>query len=854
MSANRPKEDLLTIESIVPRGGEMGALIRSHDWSKTSVGDPHLWPQSLRTALSICLESKFPMCVWWGQDLTVFYNDAYIPFTALKHPHFLGKPVREQWAEIWHDLRGLTEKVLNEGESFWGESMLFHMTRKGFLEETYFTFSISPVRDESGSIAGMVTPCQETTGVVLSDRRSQILRDLGFLSVTNLSQLGDSVMRVLSSNLKDIPFALLYAASSDGKTANLVGNFGIQKGSRAAPLSFDLTSKTLNQWLIDFVNIKRQPEWIVGLRSLFSTDLPSDPYPELPDSAYVLPIQISTQELPAGFLVLGISSRLEFDSQYRDFYALICQHISTHLTKIKSFEIETRRLEALEEVDRAKTIFFNNVSHEVRTPLTLLLGPLDDLLSGKWGTLDSKVSSELIVVHRNALRLLKLINTLLDFSGIEAGRVEAKFQATDLVSVTQELVETFRSVVERAGLKLSIEANSISELVYVDREMWEKVVLNLMSNAFKYTHSGEIRVRLNADQHKVVFSVEDTGIGISESELPKVFQRFHRVRGASGRTHEGAGIGLSLVQELVKLHGGSLRVDSIAGEGSVFSVSIPLGKKHLPSHRIFEISEQSKNSLNHSRVYAEEAGQWILNGVQNQHLKTPEVAEVCLPNGKTIALLGRRSHSRKQILLADDNADMRDYIKNILTDDYEVVEASQGAEALSTIRKCQPDMVISDTMMPVMDGVELVKQIRCDPLLQAIPVILLSARAGEGPNISGVEIGANDYITKPFSNEELKTRVRIQLQMAEVRRKAADNEVMQSELQRLIHVQNEFSSLASHELKPLVMSLRHNLQMALDCAHEGGPSCEKIYQGIDSSLKQIDRLMDIVESFEWHSH
>ncbi len=248
-----------------------------------------------------------------------------------------------------------------------------------------------------------------------------------------------------------------------------------------------------------------------------------------------------------------------------------------------AYEEERRRSEALAELDRAKTTFFSNVSHEFRTPLTLMLGPIEDALAEP---LEPLQRQRLEVLQRNALRLQKLVNSLLDFSRIEAGRIQARYEATDLARLTAELASVFRSAVEKAGLRLIVDCQPLGEPVYVDRDMWEKIVLNLISNAFKFTLEGEIAIELRRNGDAARLMVRDTGTGISAEQLPHIFERFHRVEGARARTHEGTGIGLALVQELVRLHGGSIDVTSVYDVGTTFTIDVPLGSGHLPADRI----------------------------------------------------------------------------------------------------------------------------------------------------------------------------------------------------------------------------------------------------------------------------
>jgi PAS domain S-box-containing protein len=426
------------------------------------------------------------------------------------------------------------------------------------------------------------------------------------------------------------------------------------------------------------------------------------------------------------------------------------------ITEKKAQEREiARQREELAKLDELKTQFFANISHEFRTPLTLMMGPLEDAI-GEAEALSPANRERLEFAHRNALRLLKLVNTLLDFSRIESGRIQASYEPADLAPLTAELASVFRSAIERAGMNLRIDCQPISENVYVDREMWEKIVLNLVSNAFKFTFEGEIEVSLRQIDSHVQMTVRDTGTGIPPDELPRLFERFHRAKGARGRSYEGSGIGLALVQELVKLHGGSVRVESEVGRGSSFIVSLPLGKAHLPADRIEPARVASPAGLR-TEGYLEEAGRWL-----------PD-------DGETAPLRAERTASGRRILLADDNADMRDYVRRLLAESGHDVEAvADGLHALSAAQARKPDLVLTDVMMPGLDGFGLLRELRADPALQDVPIILVSARAGEEARIEGMQAGADDYLIKPFSARELLARVESHLKMARFRRDTAE--------------------------------------------------------------------------------
>jgi len=776
-------------------GGELGRLMRSVDWRKSSVGPFESWPQSLKTALSICLGSRFPMLIWWGRDLTVFYNDAYIPFAApAKHPQFLGRSAKEQWAEIWGELGPLTEEVFRTGKATWAESMQLFMSRKDFLEETYFTFSYSPIRDESGAVGGIINPCQETTDRVLGERRLKTLHDLGADKINSFSELGNSVGKVLGDNINDVPFSLIYLSNTVDRKFTLIGSSGIKAGSEASPLTLDLMAPDDQSWPIHLVDQSKQARRVDSLRTRFPNALPRSPYAEGPDSAYILPIDIAGQEALAGFLILGISSRLSFGERYREFFALVSKHLSTHISNIHTIEREKKRAEALAEIDRAKTLFFSNVSHEFRTPLTLMLGPLEDLLSGR-RLLPSDFRVDIELLNRNALRLLKLVNTLLDFSRIEAGRMQASYQPTDISTLTADLASLFRSAIDRGGLEFVVDCPALSEPIYLDRDMWEKIVLNLISNAFKFTLKGKIRVQLTLKENGAELVISDSGIGIPEAELVRLFERFHRVEGARGRSFEGTGIGLALVKELVRLHGGTIAVESVLDQGTTFTVSMPRGMKHLPSHQV-QNDNSSYISKKGGTFFVQETEHW--NASVNEPVSSGERQMV---NGGQSPLI----HPRAKILLADDNSDMRDYMKRLLGEYWDIETVADGLSALSRARETFPDLIITDVMMPRLSGMELIQELKSGGDTKDIPVIMISARAGEEARVEGFQKGADDYLVKPFSAKELIARTSAILENN--RQTMESLRIKNHALARANVELEQFAWISSHDLKEPIRTI-----------------------------------------------
>ncbi|RKH01981.1 ATP-binding protein [Corallococcus carmarthensis] len=754
----------------------MAALIASLDWSRSPLGPIESWPQSLRTTVSLCLASNFPINIIWGDGHNQIYNAGYRVLCGAVHPRAMGESYRVTWASAWSALREPFERAL-AGETSYLENQRMFLERNGYPEETFFTFSLSPIRDESGRVVGLFHPVTETTPSMLAERRTRTLRDIADRAGQALvfDEACELLLATLGAYSFDVPFALLYVTSADGNEARLRGLCGTVAGMPFAPEVIRLTGTADDEaWPLERAAKSGRVEQVADLEARFGPVV-AGPYPEPVKSSFVLPVRVAGVEAPLGYLVIGVSQRLPLDGTYRAFVDMLGTAVSAALGNVRAYEAERRRAEALAEIDQAKTAFFSNVSHEFRTPLTLMLGPVEDLLAGVRGALPEAAHGELQVVHRNALRLLKLVNALLDFSRIEAGRAQATVEATDLSALTRDIASAFRSAVERGGMQLVVDAEPLGEPVFVDREMWEKIVLNLVSNAFKFTHAGEIRVELRREDGFARLSVRDTGIGIPESELGKVFQRFHRVKEARGRTHEGSGIGLALVHDLAKLHGGAVEVKSVEGQGSTFFVRVPFGRGFAMGLPVLEAERPPANPIR-VEAFVEEALRWSVDPSEEP------VPVPAAPPGTPAPV--EETGPRPRILLADDNADMRDYVRRLLSRRYDVTAVANGAEALRSARESRPDLVLSDVMMPVMDGIQLVQQLRADEALRTLPVILLSARAGEEATASGLELGADDYLTKPFAAKELLARVQAQLTMAAMRLRAAEQEAHAEQLEQ----------------------------------------------------------------------
>lgn len=762
--------------------------MRRHDWSATPLGPPNTWPQSLRSVVQVLLTSRFAMWMGWGEELTFFYNDAYGNATlGAKHPWALGRPAREVWAEVW-DAIVSRSKLVFDGEATWDEDLLLFLERSGFPEETYHTFSYSPIAGDHGGVQGMLCVVSEETERVVGERRVGLLRDTGIAIASGItaSELFSAVERVLD-NAKDLPFALIYLLDDTGTEARLACRIGIPEDHPRAPATIALADAAAAWPLRDALQspsgiVLPLDEQLEPAEESESRDqlerpvaLPSGPWSRPPTHAMLMPM-VQAGQRREGVIVAGLNPFRPVDESMRSFIGLLVGQLTAGIANAHAYAAERRRAEALAELDRAKTTFFSNVSHEFRTPLTLLIGPLADVR--RTDGLPPDVRDHIDVAHRNSLRLLKLVNTLLDFSRIEAGRSQVRFEALDLAAFTRELASTFESAMASAGLAYSFTADELAEPVYVDREMWEKIVLNLISNAFKFTLTGSISVSLtlNPRDSRVLLTVRDTGVGIPRHELPHIFDRFHRVEGTAGRSHEGSGIGLALVQELVKLHHGELTVDSELGQGSTFTVAIPAGTAHLSGDAVgVETNRAPSPAL--ARPYVEEALRWLPADALGPPPTSTEAAVA------STDAAGAPAPSR--VLLADDNADMRDYAARLLSERWEVGVASNGLEALELARTFLPDVIVTDVMMPELDGFELLRALRADVDLHMIPVIMLSARAGEEARLEGLAASADDYLVKPFSARDLLARV--------------DAQIIKSRERRLEHEQSDrMSRLFAH--------------------------------------------------------
>ncbi len=813
--------------------GEMATRFREFDWASTPIGVPAQWPESWRNAVRIILDSSFPTALAFGPQLVYFYNDAFIPIGGpARHPAALGLPVPVGWKEIWTQiLEPRFSITLASGAPTGEEDLLIPLQRSGYLEETYITFSFAALRDDHDRPNGIFCTAYETTARVIADRQLNCLRALAAQSASAETPQGacQAAAATLEGNPRDLPFALLYLI--EGSQAHLCGHSGWLSIPPTVPQSMDLTAGP-DAWRVASVAAGAAGTLVDNVQLLVGDNLRA---PQVtPERATALPILGG--ERPAAVLIAGVNPMRPLEES-RTFHELIASQLETSISNARAKQHERERVRALADLDRAKTLFFSNISHELRTPLTLLLGPLNDVLSS--GGLQSSQRELLDIAQRGGRRLLKLVNSLLEFSRIEAGRIEAAYEPVDLAVITADLASVFRSAFERAGVALEIDCPPLPEPVFVDSDMWEKIVLNLISNAFKFTLYGRVSVRLRAVAECVELEVADTGCGVAADDLPRLFERFFRGRAAQSRTHEGSGIGLSLVQELVKLHGGSVQARSELGLGTTFTVSMPRGCQHLPADRI-GASRRLARADTGALPFVEEALGWLPNFARS----TQPAQKPAAPREHDRLLSPESPSPSARILVVDDNADMRDYLSRLLGKQWQVDAAPDSSRALEQIARSLPDLVIADIMMPGIDGFGLLRLLRDNPRFSGLPVMLLSARAGEEASEEALRAGADDYVIKPFSARELLARVDARL--AQARLRAVERRSREA-AERANRARDDFFATLSHELRSPLMAILGwtALLKHAGLSEEDGAAVDLIERNARIQRRLIDDLLDM---------
>jgi signal transduction histidine kinase/DNA-binding response OmpR family regulator len=702
------------------------------DWSATPLGPQDAWPALLRLVVDLCLDSDFPVQVSWGPDLLLLYNEAYIPLLgAEKHPWALGRPASEVGPHLWPASEEHLREVMRTGRAYHSDDQQLIIDRHGYPEEAHFTFSLSAIRDTDGKIVGLFNAITETTQHILYERRLQVLRRLGAMSVTaddSLPSTCRAAVEVIGRNRKSVPFAAVYLRNVPDEGPRRSAGYGFDETAAA---SCELVEPAPTSGPVLEAMEHGGTALVSGLRERYPGVFAPGPLgPLTPDQAFVLPVVMLGTRTPIGVLVLGTNPYWRPDDAYTAFASMAARQLGVIVTDAVSYQGERKRQRALAELDRARTEFFQNVGHELRAPLTMLLTPLQDILREPGVVLPAAARDTVETSVRAGDRLQRVVDTLRDISRAEAGAMIPYREEIDLGSVTADVVEGFRAVTEgRPNLRVDIPAEPLR--AYVDRTMWTTIVSNLVNNALKFTREGQVTVSLSGDESQVVLTVADTGIGIPRDEQAHIFERFHR--GTSADQQPGSGIGLALVADMTSAHGGAVDVESEPDEGSRFIVRLPRYNGSPEAARLADSAAAAAES-------EEELG-----------------------------------GDRPRLLIIEDEPDLRGYLTRMFTKDgYAVEAAADAATALIALERNTPDLMLTDLMLRGESGLDVLTALRQDERMARLPVVVLTARVDAETAIEAFAAGADDFVVKPFNSAELLARVRAHHQMSQLRDLAVD--------------------------------------------------------------------------------
>ncbi|WP_404348369.1 response regulator [Phycicoccus jejuensis] len=728
------------LDSLFPGGDETSALARSTDWSATSLGDPSTWRPELAAAIRTVLPASIPMLLWWGEDLVQVYNDAYRPVCGVKHPRSMGQPAAQCWPEAWPELGPRVRRVVEKGVPDHEEALLLLLQRHGFVEETYWRYSFSPVRAADGEVLGVFVATTEVTPVVVEGYRSAVVRELAALpslAVGSAQEAATRVVELLAADRRAVPFAALHLPDGDGALVRAAST-GVVDGGEVVPARVEEAGAHALA-----VSGRTRSAQHVGIG-------PGDLVVEPPPLAGHRPtglvhVPLGTAEGPLeGVLTLGLTPYRSVDEEYERFVTLLAHQISTLLGDVRGAAAERARVAAYAELDAAKSAVVANVSHEFRTPLTVVLAAARELRGLDLAA--DEAQQHLDAVERAAVRLDRLVGALLDVARAEAGRLEVERAAVDLGGLTRDVVAMFRSAVEAAGLVLDTDVEDVVALAHPDS--WSTVVANLLSNAYRFTADGSIRVALRREGDDVVLEVADTGRGIAPEEVDAVLERFSRGPGRPVRGHTGTGIGLAHARDLVRAHGGSLTLEPGAGGGTLARVRVPVGDPGGGGTPAPVVSDSSLV-----------AG--LLDGAVTAGRREPVAVDEGMPDDRPL------------LVLVEDHDDVSGYLRRMLEGDgWRVVAVPDVPAALAV--PVVPDLLLCDVMLPGPSGLDLVRVLRAERRWSTVPIVLLTARSGAREAAEGLAAGADDHVAKPFDPVELLARLRTHHELARRRNRLVD--------------------------------------------------------------------------------
>lgn len=697
------------------RHGEMGRRFVEFDWAATEMGPLDGWPIELQVAVDMCLRTLFPTSMRVGESLRMIYNDASREiYGAARFQDALGRPGLLVWPETATQVGDLIATVKATGRPYFFADRPLYLNRAVESEECYFTLCFSAVTDADDAVLAVVSTFVETTRQVLAERRLSTLARLGRAVSQSGTEadLARAALPVLAENAADHPAGSLYRAprAADAAAVSLV-EFGVVEDADA---------------VLELVESCRSTGTVQHDGTL-----------------HAFPITAPEQQSPNHVLVLRHNDARPWDAELETYLGLVATTIGAALIDRGELWAERRQVARAAALDAAKAAFFAGVNHELRTPLSLISAPIESLFERR-DEFTPEVARQLEFVRSNAARLARMVDAMLDFSRMEAGRLVPDLESADVSEQVRTMVASFAPAMEQAGLRFVVDVPDLSQPALVDADFLERIVLNLLSNAVKFTADGTVELRLSEQDGHYRIEVSDTGPGIDVEDHERIFARFERIAPPAGaRAPWGAGIGLAMVRQLTELLGGTVRLHSVLGEGSTFTVTLPFVPPTEPG--------QAGQSVTPRRVES------FLS-----ELERPAERAAGADDG------------RPRLLIVEDDGQMAGFLADSLADSYEVEIAGNGEAGLAAVRANRPDIVLSDVAMPGMDGVELVRRIRTDPALRELPVLLLSARTDEQASGSGLSGGADDYIGKPFRITDVRDRLAAHLSRARERNLDAD--------------------------------------------------------------------------------
>jgi signal transduction histidine kinase/CheY-like chemotaxis protein len=687
----------------------MGAMMRATDWSKTKFGPVENWPKSLRTMLGVVLGSRFPMLLWWGPELLHLYNDAYRPILRDKHPASLAAPAAEVWAEVWDVAGPMARSVQEGGPATWTEDLQLFINSGGMAEETYFTFSYSPVPGDDGQIGGILNTVQETTAKVQSERQIRMLHDLAARAAH--AKFEDEAYRialeVLSANELDLPFVLLYLLDGEADDARLLGGSGLKDYQGPAKPAHVSIAGDVNAAHWPFAKVMRTSHELVidDLSGRFGP-LPVGRWNARPERAIILPLSRAGQSTPSAFLVAGVSPHRPLDDRYRRFFRLTADQMMTVVANTRVHEAEKKRSEALAQIDRAKTAFLANMSHELRTPLNAILGFSELLIDGQVPQGSPESREFLGDILKSGRHLLQLINDVLDLSKVEAGKLDFRPEPIDLESIILEVQSIVRTISVTKNVRINASVDpELKQGIMLDPARLKQVLYNFISNALKFTpRGGTVTVRaLPHGAESLLLEVEDTGPGIAPEDVERLFVEFQQLEAGTAKEHSGTGLGLALTRRLAQAQGGSAGVRSTLGKGSVFYVVLP---RRRPAA-----------------------------AAQSQFQPRPAA-----PDAPSV------------LVIEDDPRDQAQLVEALSAAGYAVDAASTGSQALALCGARKFDAICLDLLLPDMSGQDVLQRVRAGGPNRDVPVVVVTIVAEKGA-VAGFTV--QDFLPKPIDSNAL---------------------------------------------------------------------------------------------------